>query len=241
LLGATLAAAFVVGFLKTSVSAGTGLVLTSTLSLVLPAPVVLGLISPLMLMSDPIAMRFYWRRWDARQVRLLVPATTLGLLAGTWALTLLSESWLRRTIGLIALALALLQLAVIGRARPLFGERPHWLVGVAVGMVTGVASMVAHSGGVVSALYLLGAGLSTAALIATVTAVYATTNIVKVVLYWKIGFLTPYVLLVDLLAAPVVLLGAWLGYRLNRVLPRRAFELALLIIAIAGALRLLLT
>src|SRR6185503_20260048 len=54
LIGATVVAAFVVGFLKTSVSAGTGLVLTSTLSLVLPAPIVLGLISPLMLMSDPI-------------------------------------------------------------------------------------------------------------------------------------------------------------------------------------------
>jgi uncharacterized membrane protein YfcA len=230
----------VVGFLKTSVSAGTGLVLTSTLSLVLPAPMVLGLISPLMLMSDPIAMRFYWRQWDGRQLRLLVPTTTLGILAGTWALTLLSESWLRRTIGLIALALATLQLAMTGRARPLFSEHPHWLVGVAAGIVTGVASMVAHSGGVVSALYLLGTGLSTAALIATVTAVYATTNLVKVVLYWKIGFLTPYVLLIDVLALPVVLLGAWLGYRLNRALPRRAFELALLTIAMAGALRLLL-
>jgi len=38
----------------------------------------------------------------------------------------------------------------------------------------------------------------------------------------------------------VLLLGAWLGYRLNQVLPRRAFELSLLTIAIAGALRLLL-
>lgn len=221
-------------------SAGTGLVLTSTLTLVLPAPLVLGLISPLMLMSDPIAIRFYWRKWDGRQLRLLIPATTLGIFAGTWALTLLSETWLRRTIGLVALALALVQLAVHNRARPLFGDRPHWLVGVAVGIVTGVASIVAHSGGVVSALYLLGTGLPAAGLIATVTAVYATTNLVKVILYWKIGFLTPYVLLTDLAALPVVLLGAWLGYRLNRVLPRRAFALALLAIAIAGALRLLL-
>lgn len=221
-------------------SAGTGLVLTSTLTIVLPAPMVLGLISPLMLMSDPIALRFYWRQWDTRQLRLLIPATTLGIFAGTWALTLLSETWLRRTIGLVALALALLQLAVNNRARPLFGARPHWLVGVAVGIVTGVASIVAHSGGVVAALYLLGTGLPAAALIATVTAVYATTNLVKVILYWKIGFLTPYVLLTDLLALPVVLLGAWLGYRLNRMLPRRAFALALLTIAIAGALRLLL-
>ena len=221
-------------------AAGTGLVLTSTLSLALPAPIVLGLIAPLMLLSDPIAMRYYWRRWDARQLRLLVPATMLGLLAGTWALGLLSEASLRRTIGVIALGLASLQLATLRRARPLFGERPHWLVGIAAGFVTGVASIVAHSGGVVSALYLLGTGLPSAVIVATVTAVYAMTNLVKVVIYWKIGFLTPNVLLTDVLAIPVLLVGAWLGYRLNRILPRRAFELSLLLIAIAGALRLLL-
>ena len=229
-----------VGFLKTSVSAGTGLVLTSTLSLVLPAPVVLGLISPLMLMSDPIAMRFYWRKWDSRQMWLLVPASVLGLFAGTWLLTLLSESSLRRTIGVIALALALLQLAVTGRERPLFGERPHWVIGVAVGGITGIASIVAHSGGAVSALYLLGAGLPPVPLIATVNAGYAATNLIKIVLYWKIGFLSRTVLTLDVLAVPVVLLGAWLGFGLTRVLPRRAFELAILAIAIAGALRLLL-
>ena len=229
-----------VGFLKTSVSVGTGLVLTSTLSAVLPAPTVLGLISPLMLMSDPIALRFYWRRWDARQLRLLVPAATLGIAVGAWALTLLSDVWLRRTIGAVALALALLQLVMTRRARPLFGERPHWLVGVAVGIVTGVASIVAHTGGFVAALYLLGCGLPAAALIGTVTAVYAMTNFIKVVLYWNIGVLTPQVLLTDLVAVPILVLGAWLGYRLNRRLPRRAFELALLAIAIAGSLRLLL-
>jgi hypothetical protein len=233
-------AAFVVGFLKTSVSAGTGLVLTSTLSLVLPAPLVLGLISPLMLMSDPIAMRFYWRRWDTRQLWLLVPTSMFGMVAGTWALTLLSELWLKRTIGVAALALALLQLALTGRARPLFGERPHWLIGVAVGVVTGIASIVAHSGGMVSALYLLGTGLAPAPLIATVNAVYALTNLVKVLLYWRIGFLTRVALMTDVLALPILLLGGWLGFRLNRILPRRAFELAILAIAIASALRLLL-
>ena len=240
MLGATIVAAFVVGFLKTSVSAGTGLVLTSTLSLVLPAPLVLGMISPLMLTSDPIAMRFYWRRWDNRQLWLLVPASMVGLFIGTWALTMLSEMWLRRTIGVIALALAVLQLAVTGRERPLFGERPHWLIGVAVGVVTGIASIVAHSGGVVSALYLLGTGLAPAPLIATVNVGYAATNLIKVALYWKIGFLTRSALYLSVLTLPVLLLGAWLGYRLNRAIPRRAFELTLLAIAIAGALRLLL-
>src|SRR5262249_58727216 len=133
---------------------------------------------------------------------LRVPAPILGLFIGTWTLTLLSEVSLRRTIGLIALALAILQLAVSGRERPLFGERPHWLIGVAVGALTGIASIVAHSGGAVSALYLLGAGLPPIPLIATVNAGYAATNLIKVFLYWKIGFLSRTVLLLDVLALP---------------------------------------
>lgn len=233
-------AAFAVGFLKTSIAGGVGLLLTPTLSLILPAPVVLALIAPLMNLSDPLALRFYWGRWDRRQLKLLIPSACAGVAAGAWGLSRLSEPGLRRTIGVVALALGLAQLALRGEGRPLFGERPHWLVGVAAGLVTGVASTVAHSGGLVVGLYLLGTGLSTAGVVATATALYALTNLVKLVGYWRIGFLTAPVLVADLLVLPVLLAGAWLGYRAHRRLPRRAFELALIAIALAGAARLLL-
>ena len=39
---------------------------------------------------------------------------------------------------------------------------------------------------------------------------------------------------------PLLALGAWLGFRVGGRLPRRAFELTLLSIAIVGAVRLLL-
>lgn len=240
LLAAAAIAALVVGFLKTSIAGGVGLLLTPTLSLVLPAPVVLALIAPLMNLSDPLALRFYWRRWDVRQLRLLIPSACAGVAAGTWGLSRLSEPGLRRTIGVVALVLALAQLALRGEGRPLFGERPHWLVGVVAGVITGLASVVAHSGGLVVGLYLLGTGLSTAGVVATATALYALTNVVKLLGYWRIGFLTGPILVADLLALPLLLAGAWLGYRVHRVLPRRAFELALIAIALAGAARLLL-
>jgi uncharacterized membrane protein YfcA len=230
----------VVGFLKTSIAGGVGLLLTPTLSLLLPAPVVLALIAPLMNLSDPLALRLYWRRWDARQLRLLAPSACVGVAVGAWGLSRLSEPGLRRTIGLVALALALAQLALRGEGRPLFGERPHWAVGAVAGVITGLASVVAHSGGLVVGLYLLGTGLSTAGVVATATALYALTNAVKLIGYWQIGFLGWPVLAADLLVLPLLLVGAWLGYRVNRVLPRRAFELALIAIALAGAARLLL-
>lgn len=233
-------AAFVVGFLRTSIGAGVGLALTPTLSLLLPAPVVLALITPMINLSDPIALRFYWRRWDARQLRLLLPASVAGVALGTWALAQLSEFWLGKAIGAFALAFGLLQAVLIVRRTALFGAAPPRAAGVVAGLVSGVSSVVSHSGGVILGLYLVGLGLPTAVVIGTGTAVVTIANLFKFLGYWRIGFLTPEILLAALLSLPWLALGAWVGYRVNRVLPRRAFELAIVAIALAGGVRLLL-
>ena len=54
-------------------------------------------------------------------------------------------------------------------------------------------------------------------------------------------WVTPPLLLSTVAATPLLYLGSWLGYRLNARLPRRAFALTLVAIALAGALRLLLS
>jgi uncharacterized membrane protein YfcA len=76
-------------------------------------------------------------------------------------------------------------------------------------------------------------------MVGTSAALVAVSNLVKLLAYWRIGFLTAPILLAAVLAIPSLAAGSWLGYRVNRWLPRRAFELAILTIAIAGALRLL--
>ena len=53
--------------------------------------------------------------------------------------------------------------------------------------------------------------------------------------------MTPPLLLATVAATPLLYLGSWLGYRLNARLPRRGFALTLVAIALAGALRLLLS
>ncbi len=232
-------AAFVVGFLKTSIGGGIGLVLTPTLSLVLPAPVVIALITPLLNLSDPLTLRYYWRRWDGRQLRILLPTTVVGVVLGACVLVRLSEFWLKTTIGAAVLAFAAVQLALRRRDRPLFVRAPGPSVSGAVGVVAGLASTVAHSGGIVLGPYLVGLGFSNATVVATANAVIAVSNLAKLGGYWTIGFLTGPILLAAVVAVPVLALGTWLGYRVNRWLPRRWFELALVAIAVAGALRLL--
>jgi len=232
-------AAFGVGFLKTSVGGGIGLALTPLLTLVLPAPAALGLLTLMLSLADPFSLYYYWRRWDGRQLRLLLPAVLVGILVGSWLLAGQSELALRRLIGGSALGLALLQAGLMLSGRGLTAAGAPWPVGAGVGLAGGVASAVAHSGGIVIGPYLAGLGLSNAAVVGTGSAVVAVSNMLKLGTYWTIGFVSVKLALLALATTPLLYLGSRLGYRLNAVLPRRLFAMALIVIAIAGSLKLL--
>ena len=234
---------------------GIGLALTPVLTSFLAPQPTLALIGLLLLLSDPISLWLYWRRWDAAEARRLVPAMLVGIGLGGWLVAGLSAAALRQVIGGAALLFGLVQLAILlrGRAPSSAPSAPPMAVGI--GLLAGVASTVAHSGGVVLGLYLVGRPLGSAGVVATGTLAYAISDVAKVGTYTAIGWVTVPLLLArvatrldvaarllaTLAATPFLYLGSWLGYRLNARLPRRAFAVTLIAIALAGAMRLLLS
>ena len=229
------------GFLRNAVGGGIGLALTPVLTSFLAPQPTLALIGLLLLLSDPISLWLYWRRWDAAEARRLVPAMLVGIGLGGWLVAGLSAAALRQGMGGAALLFGLVQLAILlrGRAPSSAPSAPPMAVGI--GLLAGVASTVAHSGGVVLGLYLVGRPLGSAGVVATGTLAYAISDVAKVGTYTAIGWVTVPLLLATLAATPFLYLGSWLGYRLNARLPRRAFALTLIAIALAGAVRLLLS
>ena len=233
------AAALVLGFLKTSIGGGIGLTLTPLLTLILPPSAVLGFLGCLMVLSDPISLRMYWRQWHPGLLSRLIPFSLVGIVLGSFLLAGLSETGLRRLIGAAALLMAGLSLVGLLRApRPRPHASPAGTAGVGVAM--GVASAVANSGGIILGPYLAGLGLSNAEVVGTGQAVVAAANALKLGAYWAIGFVTLKLALLAVLMTPLVYLGSLVGYRLNARLPRRALGLALIAIAIAGGVKLLL-
>jgi len=230
----------VTGFLRNAVGGGIGLALTPVLTSFLAPQPTLALIGLLLLLSDPISLWLYGRHWNAAEARRLVPAMLVGIGLGGWLVAGLSAAALRQGMGGAALLFGLVQLAILlrGRAPSAAPSAPPMAVGV--GLLAGVASTVAHSGGVVLGLYLVGRPLGSAGVVATGTLAYAISDVPKVGTYTAIGWVTAPLLLATVAATPFLYLGSWLGYRLNARLPRRAFALTLISIALAGAGRLLL-
>jgi uncharacterized membrane protein YfcA len=241
LVGIACAAALVTGFLRNAVGGGIGLTLTPVLTLALPPQPVLAMIGLLLLLSDPISLWLYWQRWDVGEARRLVPAMLVGIALGGGLVAGLSATSLRQAIGGAALLFGSVQLAVMLHGRPPTAAPASRPVAVGVGLAAGVASTVAHSGGVVLGLYLVGRPLDSAGVVATGALAYALSDVVKIGTYAAIGWVTPPLLLATAAATPFLYVGSWLGYRLNARLPRRAFALTLVAIALAGALRLLLS
>lgn len=233
------AAALILGVLKTAVGGGIGLTLTPLLSLVMPPSAVLGLLGCQMVLSDPMSIYLYWRQWDARLLRTLLPASLAGIVLGAWLLSGLSESGLRRLIGASALVMGALSLAALLRL-PRGYAQPSGPTSLAVGVGAGVASVVANSGGIILGPYLAGLGLGTAVVVGTGQAVVVCANLLKLVAYGAIGFITWHLALLALLTTPLLYLGTRLGYRLNARLPRRTLALVLIVIAVVGGVRLLL-
>src|SRR5215510_11467510 len=56
--------------------------LTPLLTLALPAGQAVGIVLPLLIFGDIFAVWIYWRKWDMRQIKLLLPGALIGIIIG---------------------------------------------------------------------------------------------------------------------------------------------------------------
>ncbi|MBP7690719.1 MAG: sulfite exporter TauE/SafE family protein [Anaerolineales bacterium] len=193
-------------------------ILTPLLSLVLPVSLAVGVLLPMLMVGDALAVYSYWREWDGRLVRRMLPAGVVGALAGTFLLTYLSANTLRVTLAVFVLLIVLYKLASDRIAH--WRYQPRGWHAPAAGLVAGVASGMFNNGGPVFNSFLLLQALPPRSYIATTAVYFALLNLLKVP-----GFLYTGVLDVPRLLAlwwvfpfiPVGLLAArWLILRVDQ-------------------------
>lgn len=230
------------GFAKTAIG-GVGTLAVALFALVLPARESTAALLLVLIIGDVLAVLRYHRDVDWRLIRGLVPGLLPGLLLGTALLAVVSDVGLQRGIGAILLVLTLLQLVLRWRRPAPEGDpRPWpWPARLGVGTAAGATTMVANAAGPVMTLYLLGQGVDKRRFIGTNAWFFLGINLCKVPFSVGLGLLEWRLLLLALVLAPGVLLGAFIGTRLIRRIPQRAFELAVLGAATVSAVVLLVS
>jgi uncharacterized membrane protein YfcA len=200
-----------------------------------------GLILPLLIFGDFVAVLSYRTHTQWRYVWKLMPWTAAGVVLGYFALGHISDRTARIMIGVI-----IVSLCALSYGRRYFGvrseesERWHWALAAALGVTAGFVTLVANAAGPLMALYLVAMRLPKMQFVGTAAVFFMVLNLFKVPFMVNLGLITAQSFEFNLMLAPAVLLGAvagrWALIRINQQL----FEnLVLALSAIAGILLVL--
>lgn len=233
-----LTAMFGSAIIKNSVGIGAGIFMLPIMSIVLPAKLALGLGAPAMLISDMVGCRSYFKEWSSREIAVLLPAAIIGIGIGAFLVDIIPAAPFRKTVGAMAVIFALTSLGSAFFTRA--DKQPSaWLrskfSGISIGFLGGLATTLAHAGGIVWSVYLMQQRLPKRQFVGTIVFMFLITNTLKTISYLFIDILSLDSLPVLLVGLPLIVIGGFVGDRLNTRMPLKAFRcLVLLIIAVMG-------
>jgi uncharacterized membrane protein YfcA len=242
--GALALAAGLVGFSKTAVS-GASTVSLAVFEAVLPARASTGVLLPVLIAGDVLAVLTYRRHAHWPTLWRLFPAVAAGVILGTLFLTWADDAVVRTSIGAILLLMAAVTLRrrrAAGRAvRPeAVTAGPGRLKARSYGVLGGFTTMVANAGGPVMSMYLLSAGFRKLGFLGTSAFFFLIVNVSKVPFSAGLGLIDGHSLLLDAALAVFVVPGAFIGkWAVNRI-NQRLFEQLVIAATIVGGLQLLL-
>ena len=230
-------AVLLIGVTKSGFGAGVGLMIVPMTVVAmghLPggAEATLGLMLPLLIVGDVIAVGQYRRLVNFKIVRRLLPGTVLGILVGGWLLLVFKRQPQQLLTALIKIEIGLESVGLVGlhwyrtwRAGTELKFRPSMVRSSAVGAFAGASSTLAHAAGPIIALHLLPQKLDRQVFVGTCAVYFFLVNMAKVPVYaWSAHQFHPDILLLSLKLAPLVFVGAGFGFWVTRRMNDQLFS-----------------
>lgn len=231
--------AFVIGLSKGGMGAILVVLVTPLLSQVMPVRTAISLALPLLLFADAFAIGLYWKQWDMRYIRQMLPIAAVGVAVGTVLLWVLPDLTLRRVLGLFTLGFVIYRLLADRLQRTAYTPRT-WHA-YAAGGASGLGSALANTGAPPFTAYMLLQDVTPQIFAGTTTLFFAVVNLLKLPGIIVGGIFNINDLLHTLWVLPIIPIGVWLGRWLVKRIDKAAFERLLLVLLFAASLILLLT
>ena len=206
---------------------------------VMPARESTGVILPMLILADLFAVHAFRKFTVWRLLLKILPAAVLGVVVGWWLMPLIPAGLFTPVIGWIILALLLLTILqkCSSQLQEIAADPPA--VSWPLGLLAGVSTMLANAAGPAMTVYLLASRLPKYEFVGTAAWFFFFINIIKVPFSASLGLITSQTLLFNLLLAPAVLIGLFLGKFLLGKINQKAFEWILISLSLLGALRLI--
>jgi uncharacterized membrane protein YfcA len=231
-------AGFCAGFSKAGM-AGLGMLTVMIMAQVIKGPASSGAVLPLLIFADLMAAGTFRQEILWPHIRRLALPILAGIAAGSGVLYYLPKEAFPPLVGWMVLGM--LSLQAVRHFRPGLAERlPHsqgfvW----AVGLLTGVSTMIANAAGPIATLYLLLVGLPKKEFIATMAWLFLFVNLVKVPFSLALGLISGESFALNLMLLPAVAAGLLTGRCFINRLPQRPFMWIIVSFAAISAVKLI--
>ncbi|MGF1679552.1 MAG: sulfite exporter TauE/SafE family protein [Candidatus Methylacidiphilales bacterium] len=228
-----------VGFSKAGFGGGAGILATPLMAMAFPPKIAIGVMLPLLVISDLVSCWIYRRDWDTRPLRFFLPAAALGIVLTSLFLGQVDNVVLKQLLGALCLGFVAIQMLRDRYGSRLNPEPPGWKTGTGFGLASGITSTLAHAAGPVFAMYLLPQRYDPRRFVATTVLAFTVINLLKVPGYLHLELIDTRSLQWSLWLAPIVITGTFLGVWLNSRVSSQLFTKIIYIILFLSGLELI--
>ena len=220
--------------------AGIGMISTPLLALVVGPIAAAGVIFPILVVQDFIAVAMYRRTFNRGILATMIPGTAVGVLLAFAFASILPAWSVEMVLGVVSLLFALQELkrrmGAPQARRPIQGGTR--LLGMMSGIGSGFTSAIAHAGTPPFQFYVMPKGLDRDMYVGTSVLFFAATNVMKAPAFIALGQLSVAQLKTTLILLPLAVASSWAGVRLVQMIDVRKFNTAITIILLGVSVTL---
>ena len=229
-----LAAGIITGFSKFSVG-GMGLLILPVIMIAIPGPEALGVIAPLYVVTDLMAISTYRKQIAWGVLLRLLPIGAIGIALGSWMLSGINPDQFQLMLGI--LVLTMLGYGIITDHYPSDFMR-HPIAIYATGLVSGVVSIMANAAGPIISLFMMEQKLPKEAYMSTRAWCIMMLNLSKFIPLLMLGLMNETTILYSFYSLPGMVVGAFLGYWLVKKLDLIQFKWLIRGMSVVAAVKL---
>ncbi len=231
-------ACFLLGLSKAGLK-GLGMVVVALIAIVYGAKASTGILLPLLIVGDILAVIYYNRHTQWRYLVKFLPAMITGVVLASWIGRDIPDAVFKQWFAVLILASLAILIWFDRKAQNYVPD--NWLFAGSTGVAAGFATMIGNLAGAFANLFFLATRLPKNALIGTSAWLFFIINIFKVPFhFWSWKTITPETLLVDLNLIPAVILGFMVGIRIVALFNEKQFRYFLFVVTGIAALVILI-
>ena len=234
-----MACGMLIGMSKVGVP-GVSMIVVPALAFIFGAKASTGVLLPILMMADIFGVAYYRRHANWGHLIKVLPWAVVGLFLALWVGEMVNDEQFKNMIAiLVFLSVGLMLWQDKRKGTHFFPDK--WWFAAAMGILGGFATMIGNVAGPVFAIYLLAMHLPKNNFIATGAWFFMIINFTKFPLQLFVwNNISIESLTIDLMTLPAIALGAFIGFKIVKIIPEHTYRGFVILITVISAFLLLL-